>query len=79
MTITNTNSEGDIEFRLGVKSTCLKISDSHFTLGAGKSKTIEVTTYTPTDSGAKSHIYRLNITDSCNNTKPVDWNMYFRD
>ena len=79
MTIKNTNTSGDIEFRLGVESTCLKVSDSHFTLGAGKSKTIELTTYTPTDRTEKSHVYRLNITDSCNNTTPVDWTMYFRD
>ncbi len=79
MTITNTNSKGDIEFRLGVESTCLKISDSHFTLGAGKSKTIEITTYTPTNTSEKSHLYRLNVTDSCNNMKPIDWTMYFRD
>ncbi len=79
ITINNKNSKGDIEFRLGVESTCLKISDSHFTLGAGKSKTIEITTYTPTNTSEKSHLYRLNITDSCNNMKPVDWTMYFRD
>lgn len=79
LTIKNTNSSGDIEFRLGVKSTCLKISDSHFTLGAGKSKTIEVTTYSPTNGKPKSHLYQLNITDSCGNTKPEDWTMYFRD
>lgn len=79
LTIKNTNSSGDIEFRLGVKSTCLKISESHFTLGAGKSKTIEVTTYTPTNGNPKSHLYQLNITDSCGNMKPVDWTMYFRD
>ena len=79
LTITNTNSSGDIEFRLGVKSTCLKISIEKFTLSAGKSKTVEVTTYTPTDRSVKSMVYRLNVTDSCNNMKPIDWTMYFKD